>query len=65
MIDVMRAWIELPPGSGWGETRLRRAALERDGYRVEEVRGGTRALLALTGAEGELPGWDRLLPGSG
>ena len=46
----MRACIELPRDYGWGPVRVQAGHLERDGYRVTEVRSPQYILLALTGS---------------
>ncbi len=46
----MRACIELPRDYGWGPVRVLAGHLERDGYRVTEVRSPQYILLALTGS---------------
>ena len=47
---MARAWIEMPPGSGWGAIRLARTALRELGYHSEEVRGTGNVLLRLSGS---------------
>lgn len=60
----MRAWIELPANSGWGDIRLAAVALNQLGYVTEELRGTGLVLLRLSGSRldaGEL--WR--VPGQG
>ena len=47
----MRAWIELPPGSGWGDTRAAASGLHELGYVTAEQRSAGRILLRLSGSE--------------
>ncbi len=46
----MRAWVELPADSGWGDIRLARGALHKLGYVTEELRGTGPVLLRLSGS---------------
>jgi hypothetical protein len=45
----MRAWIELPPDSGWGRVRVVQGALHRLGYATDEIRGTGNVLIRLSG----------------
>ncbi len=47
----VRAWLELPPDSGWGDTRIAASDLGRMDYHVEEQRMTGRVLLRLSGAK--------------
>ena len=46
----MRAWIEMPAGSGWGDVRVAMGALHELGYVTEEQRGTGNVLLRLSGS---------------
>ena len=45
-----RAWIEMQPGTGWGEVRVARSGLERLGYLTAELRGSGAVLLRFSGS---------------
>ena len=47
---TVRAWVELPAGSGWADVQLARGRLEDNGYVTETVRGGGRVWVRLSGA---------------
>jgi len=44
----VRAWIEMQPGTGWGDIRLMRSALRDLGYVNAELRGTGNVLLRLS-----------------
>ena len=48
--DEARAWVELPRGTGWGDTRLAIGAFKALGYVCEEVRG-ERVFIRLAGGK--------------
>jgi hypothetical protein len=45
-----RAWVELPGGTGWGDTRVAIGQLEDLDYAVAEIRGASSSLLRLSGS---------------
>ena len=47
----MRAWIELPAGSGWGDIRVASSELGRLDYVTEEQRVTGMVLLRLSGSK--------------
>jgi hypothetical protein len=51
---MSRAWIELPPDLGWGDTAVLKTALAGDGYVIEEIRGQVH-MLRLSGSRLESP----------
>ncbi len=60
----MRAWIEMPPGSGWADIRIATHAVRELGYGVAELRGTGNVLLRVLGAEVDVSELWRL-PGQG
>jgi hypothetical protein len=57
---MARAWIEMPPGAGWGEVRLMRTALRDLDYVSAELRGTAGVVLRLSGSQldrGEVLKW--------
>lgn len=46
----MRAWIELPAGSGWGDIRIAASDLRRLDYVTQEQRMTGLVLLRLSGS---------------
>ena len=47
----MRAWLEMPPGSGWGDVRVAARSLHELGYATAELRTVGGVLLRVSAAE--------------
>lgn len=47
-----RAWLEFPPGTGWGDIASRKTLLEHGGYHIEEYRGEGLVMLSVRATPG-------------
>ena len=61
---MARAWLELPPGTGWAGIRLASHALHELGYLTAELRGSGNVMLRVLGVEADVSEVWRL-PGQG
>lgn len=53
---MARAWIEVPPGTGWGAAASLKTGLGRLGYLLEEYRGEGPVMLSVRAEPGEYAG---------